>query len=456
MIVSPLDNVFFSGILSTPEMRQIFEEKNYVQKMLDVEAALAYAEAELGMIPAEAAKEIAEKADVNLINFEEVRKLLEKTGHFVMAIIISWSKILKNGEYIHWGVTSQDITDTATVLLIRDAYALILNDLKIIKDHLSNLAIKYKDTPIVGRTHITHAVPMTFGLKVAVWLDEINRHHERFNEMKKRLFVGNITGAVGTLASFDHKGLDVQRLTLERLGLNIPSVSWHSARDVLGEFINGLALAASTLSKIAQQILILMRPEIFEIEEPIPPGAIGSSTMPQKKNPKLSERTIALTRILRGFTVAMSEAIETIDERSFSTQFSEFIIIPESCLLMSAILRNMKTILGGLVVHPENMEKNLSLSKGLINSERVMIALGKYIGRQTAHEVIYHVTMKAWEENRSFEEMLLEDDTIKKFFSAEEIKNLCNPLTYLGCSSQIVEMVVNKIKTKEVVNKNEG
>ncbi len=447
MIVSPLDNVFFREILSTPEMREVFEEKNYVQKMLDVEAALAYAEAEIGMIPTEAAKEIAEKADVTLIDFEEVKRLLKKTGHFVMAVILSWSNVCKkSGEYIHWGVTSQDITDTATVLLIRDAYALILNDLKIIKDHLSHLAIKYKETPIVGRTHITHAVPMTFGLKVAVWLDEINRHQERFHEMKKRLLVGNITGAVGTFASFDHKGLEVQRLTLEKLGLNIPSVSWHSERDGLGEFINGLALTASTLSKIAQQILILMRPEILEIEEPIPPGAIGSSTMPQKKNPKLSERTIALTRILRGFTVAMSEAIETIDERSFSTQFSEFIIIPESCLLMSAILRNMKTILGGLVVHPENMGKNLSLSKGLINSERVMIALGKRIGRQTAHEVIYHVTMKAWEENRSFEEVLLEDKTIKKYFSAEEIKNLCNPLTYLGYSSQIVEMVVNKTK----------
>ena len=445
MIVSPFDNVFFSEALSTPEMRQIFDEKNYIQKILDVESALAYAEGELGLIPREAAKEIFEKASVESIDFAEVKKLLAKTGHFIVAIITCWSKICgKHGEYIHWGATSQDVTDTATILLIRDAHALIMNDLKIIKDYLSNLAIKYKDTPIAGRTHIVHAIPMTFGLKVAVWLDEINRHHQRFDEMKKRLFIGNITGAVGTFASFDQKGLDVQRLTLERLGLGIPSICWHAARDGLGEFINELALTASSLSKIAQQVLILMRPEILEIEEPIPPDAIGSSTMPHKRNPKLSERIVALAKVLRGFAVTMSEALETFDERNFATQFSEIIVIPESCLLMSVILQNMKTIIGGLIVHPENMEKNLSLSKGLINSERVMIELGKYVGRQTAHEIIYHVAMKAWEEDRLFEEILLENETVKKYFSVKEIKALCNPIFYLGLSSQIVEMVVKK------------
>lgn len=447
MSVSPLDSVCFSDGLSTPEMRQIFDEKNYVQKILDVEVALAYAEAELGMIPLQAADEIAKKANVEFIDLQEVKKLLAKTGHFIMAIITSWSRLCdKYGEYIHWGVTSQDITDTATVLLIRDAYALIMSDLEFIRNHLSELALKYKDTPIAGRTHIVHAIPMTFGLKVAVWLDEMNRHHERFLEIEKRLFVGNITGSVGTFASFDRNGMDVQRLTLGRLGLGIPSICWHAARDRFGEFINQLVLTASSLSKIAQQILILMRPEILEIEESVPPSAIGSSTMPQKKNPKLSEMTVALTKILRGFTVAMSESLETYDERSFSTQFCEFIIIPESCLLMSAILRNMKTVIGSLIVHPESMKKNLDLSKGLINSERVMIELGKHVGRQTAHEIIYHAAMKAWEEDKSFEEILLGNNKVKGYFSALEIKDLCDPLTYLGFSSTIVDATVKRIK----------
>ncbi|RLG60953.1 hypothetical protein DRN86_01220 [Candidatus Geothermarchaeota archaeon] len=204
------------------------------------------------------------------------------------------------------------------MLLVREAYDLILKDLSEIKNALIDLARRYKNTPMAGRTHSVHAVPMTFGFKVSVWLDEISRHIERFEEMKKRLFVGNITGAVGTFASFGEKGPEIQKLTLEKLGLGVPAIFWHAARDRIAEFLNLLAMTASTLSKIADQILILMRPEILEIEEPIPPGHVGSSTMPQKRNPFLSEMSVALTRIIRAYAHIMTESMETLDERNFS------------------------------------------------------------------------------------------------------------------------------------------
>ena len=447
MNLSPLDGILLGGMISTPEMRVVFEETNFIQKILDVEAALAAAEEELGILPRDIAQDIINKANLNYIDLAESKEIAARTGHFLIAITKSWEKkIGPAGQYVHLGVTTQDVSDTAMVLLVRDAYNLIVRDLEIIKKNLIKLAVKYKDTPMAGRTHIVHAVPMTFGFKVAIWLDEVDRSLQRWKEMKERLLTGNITGAVGTFATFGEKGIEVQKRTLKRLGLNVPNICWHAARDRFGEFVNEMALTASSLSKIAQQVLILMRPEILEISEPSSPGHIGSSTMPQKINPVLSESSIALTRILRGYALTMTEALETYDERSFSTWLAEFVIIPEGCLFMSAIANNVKLITEGLHVYPENMLKNLQLSKGMINAENVMMALGNFIGKQKAHEIIVDVTKKAWKEDKTLEEVLLDNDVVNKHMKPDTNKNLCDPLSYTGLSSIIVDEVVQKIE----------
>jgi adenylosuccinate lyase len=288
---------------------------------------------------------------------------------------------------------------------------------------------------------------MTFGLKVGVWLDEISRHIERFKEIQKRLFVGNITGAVGTFASFGPKGPEVQKLTLKKLGLEVPAICWHAARDRLAEFLNLLAIIASTLSKIANQVLILMRPEILEIEEPIPPGHVGSSTMPQKRNPFLSETSVALARIIRAYAHTMTESMETLDERNFSTWFVEFVIMPESCLFLSIILKNLKIILQKLEVHPENMKRNLELTEGLINAEAVMMALAQKIGRQRAHHIVYDCAMKAQKEKRPFRDVLLENKIITEHISKQDLKKLLDPANYTGLSSDIVKQLTSSQNT---------
>jgi len=446
----PVDWVLFKHNLASPEMRNIFNERSFIEKILKVEAALAEAEAELGIIPEKAAREIVEKASLEYIDLERVEQRVRSTGHFLMAIIESWrEKIGESGEFTHWGVTTQDISDTAMMLLIREACSLILSDLVEIKNSLTILADKYKDTPMAGRTHCVHAVPMTFGFKAGVWLDEVSRHIERFKEIQKRLFVGNITGAVGTFAGFGPKGPEVQKLTLKKLGLEAPAICWHAARDRIAEFLNLLAIIASTLSKIANQVLILMRPEILEIEEPIPPGHVGSSTMPQKRNTFLSETSIALARIIRAYAHTMTESMETLDERNFSTWFVEFVIIPESCLFTSIILKNLKTILQKLEVHPENMERNLELTGGLINAEAVMMALAQKIGRQRAHSIVYDCAMKAQREKRPFIDVLLENKTITEHISKQDLKKLLDPASYTGLSSDIVKQLITSQKSEQ-------
>lgn len=363
----------------------------------------------------------------------------------MVPIIESWrQKIGESGEFIHWGATTQDISDTAMMLLVRSAHEIIVRDLTEIRNSLVSLAEKYKDTPMAGRTHVVHAVPITFGLKVSVWVDELSRQLDRFKDCERRLFVGNIAGAAGTHASFGEKALDIQRLTLEKLGLGTPDIAWHAARDRLAEFLGLLAMSASTLSKIANQVIILMRPEILEAEEPVPPGHVGSSTMPQKRNPFLSETSIALARIIRGYAQTMTESTETLDERNFSTWFVEFIIIPESCLFMSAILENLKAISRNLIVHPDNMERNLRLTGGLINAEAVMMTLAHKVGRQRAHQVIYECAMKAQKEGKPFKQILLENESVNKHLGKSDIEGLLEPSAYLGLSSKIVEEIVKK------------
>ncbi len=443
----PITYSMYAQKFATSEMLGVFDEKHYVQLMLNVEAKLALAEGALGLIPVEAAEEIASKASIEFIDFQTVQDHLARTGHYIVALTKGLQAACHRdqGQYVHFGATTQDIVDTAQVLRIKEACSIIERDLRSVRTNLADLAKRYKDTPMAGRTHGDHAVPMTFGFKVAVWLDEVDRHLGRWEEMKTRLFVGNITGAVGTFASFgSEKGLEIQRRALEALGLGTPRICWHAARDRFAEFTGLLAMMASTLAKAANEVKILMKPEIAEIEEPIQEGKVGSSTMPHKRNPNLCEDTMAMAKLIRNLHGSMLDAMGTEHERDGSYWRVEYIALPEICLLISAILRNAVQLTSNLVVHPDRMRKNLDITRGLIVSEAAMFKLAQKTGKQKAHEVVYQCSIKAHSKGVSLLEALLDDELVKGKIDCQELKEALNPAAYTGMSSVIVEKIIGE------------
>ncbi|HBQ30915.1 MAG TPA: adenylosuccinate lyase, partial [Mitsuokella multacida] len=286
MSATVIDSQIHGFLFGTEEMNEVFSEKSWVQKWLDTEAALAQAQGELGVIPKEKADIIVKYAKADLIDIPSIGEGY-KSSITIVPLLNAFKKVLPEhaGEYVHWGATSQDIVDTGMVLLERDAYDIILRDAKACLKAILKLVKKYRDTPEAGRTHVVHAIPITFGYKAAVWADELGRQIERLEGMKKRVFVGEMAGAVGTLASQPEKGLETQQRMFEILGLEVPTIAWHVARDNQAEFASMLALLAGTLGRIAHEIFTLQRTEILELEEPFFMGKVGSSTMPHKRNP---------------------------------------------------------------------------------------------------------------------------------------------------------------------------
>jgi len=446
----PMSYRLFGDKFATPEMKAIFDELNYLQKILDVEVALAEAEGELGLIPPRVVPLIKEQAKAERIDLHQVLEAQKKAGHYLVSVLKVLEKNCpgESGQFIHYGATTQDIIDTAMVMLLREALVLLKRDLRAILASSLNLAKRYKDTAMAGRTHGVHAVPITFGFKVAVWATEVARHLERLEEMEPRLLVGNITGAVGTFASFGPQGLEVQDRVLAKLGLGAPLICWHAARDHLGELVNWMAMTGTTLAKVANEIRVMMKPEFGEVEEPIKEGTVGSSTMPHKRNPNLSEEAMALGKILRSYAGTMLEAMETEHERDIGTWRCEFLILPEACLVLSAALRNARTLLEGLKVNPERMLRNLYLTQGLIMSETFMFALGEKIGKQKAHDSVYELSMKAVQEGKSFLEVIQEDPEMKKNFSSEQLAKLLNPSAHTGLASKVVDKVLSALENK--------
>ena len=444
----PMAYKLFGDKFATREMKAVFDELNYVQKILDVEVALAEAEGELGLIPAAAVPLIREQAKAEKIDLGQVAEVQKKAGHYLVSVLKVLEKNCpqESGQFIHFGATTQDVIDTATVLLIREALAIMKKDLQAILTASLSLAKRYKETVMAGRTHGVHAVPITFGFKVAVWAVEVARHLERLKEMEPRLLVGNLTGAVGTFASFGPKGREVQERVMAKLGLGRPLICWHASRDHLAELVNWMAMSGSTLAKVANEIRVLMKPEFGEVEEPIAEGTVGSSTMPHKRNPNLSEETMALAKLLRSHAGTMLEAMETEHERDAGTWRCEFLILPESCLIFSAVLRNIRQILEDLIVHPERMRKNLDLTQGLIMSETFMFALGEKIGKQKAHDVVYDLSMQAVHQGRPFFDVAREDAGIRKVFPPDQWPQMLDPSKHTGLASEVVDSVLAALK----------
>jgi len=435
----------------TPEMRSVWEAGNKLQKMLDVEAALAEAEAELNLVPKEAAEEIKNKASTKYVTVERVAEIERETNHDIASIVKALAEACKGdaGEYVHFGATSNDIIDTSQSLLFRESIAILKDKLVNLTKTLLKLADEQKNTVAIGRTHGQHALPITYGMKFALWADEVHRQIERLDACKNRLCVGMVTGAVGTIAALGEEGLEVHKKVSKILGLQPVLISNQVVqRDNHAEFIMDLANTASTLDKIGIEIRNLQRTEIKEIGEKFDPEKqVGSSTMPHKMNPITAERICGISRVIRAYVTPALENNPLWHERDLTNSSCERIILPEACILTDYILNLTIKLLKNLVFYPENIEKNLNATHGLIMAERFMAELTrKGMGRQTAYALVRKCSIEANQENIGLLDAVLRQDEIKQYLSQEEIIEIMNPHTYIGSSVAIVDNVLEESK----------
>lgn len=451
-----LDMATLRNSFGAPRMRGIWDEKNRLQCQLDAEKALALAEGELGLIPKEAAEKIASAANADLFDPEELIRLGQTAQHSLMPTIMILQKLSEEaGEYVHYGVTTQDIVDTGTMLQLKQADELIRADVKEVLKLLYQLTDKYKATPMAGRSHGIQGLPITFGYKLAVFLSELSRNWERLEECHKRVFVGGMSGAVGTYASFGPKGPEVERRALAILGLGAPEICWQASRDRFSEYAEVALLISGTLGRLGNELYNLMRTEFGEVEEPFSKGKIGSSTMPHKRNPASIEGLASLTRPVFHAAALIHESLMMEHERDAMSWRAEWIGIPELCQYLSCQLVLAKKILDGLVVKPERMLKNLNMMGGLIVSERVMFVLGEKIGKQTAHHLVYELSMQSEETGESFAELLASNETVRQYLNEEEIAELLNPEHYTGSSIEKAEEVLANFRAKKILSEAE-
>ena len=441
-----IDSLLFGSSFGTDEMKKIFSEQSLIEKWLDVEVALAKAQAQLNIIPQEAATEIEKKAKIELIDVRELGEDIKFTNHSLVPLLRQLENLCDRdyGQYVHYGATTQDITDTANILQLKEVYTVLERDTLSILRALRNLAEQYCMTVMPGRTHGQHALPITFGYKVAVWLEEMNRNYVRLLEIKDRLLVGQFSGAVGTLASLGDQGERVQQLMMEQLGLHTPAISWHTSRDNLAEFAALLGLISGTVGKIAHEIVLLQKTEVGEVEEPFHFGKVGSSTMPHKRNPSTSQKIVALSRIIRHNIPIFFEGLIHEHERDQIPWQTEWEALPEICILSSAVLSSMITVLEGLTVYEDAMRENLERTHGLILSESVMITLGKHIGKQNGHELVYKACMEAFEQRIPLKDVLLKNELVLQHLSQEDIAEALDTSKYIGLSTVFTKKIISR------------
>lgn len=446
MPILPID----TGRYGTPEMRRIFEEENRVQKMLDVEAALAWAHAEVGDIPKKDAEKIAETATIKQVKLSRIKEIEREIKHDVMALVKTLAEASgPSGAYVHLGATSADVVDTATALQLKEASELIEKKLNDLERTLLEKAEQHKHTIMMGRTHGQHALPITLGFKFAVWMRENARHIERLRQCRERLLVGKMSGAVGTQAGLGSNALKIQELVMKKLGLEPSDISTQIVqRDLYAEFVCLLSVIASTLDKIATEIRELQRTEIGEVAEPFERAKqVGSSTMPHKRNPELCERVCGLAKIVRSLVVPAMENVPTWHERDLTQSSAERFIIPEACILIDYMLTLTNNILANLWINPQKMLHNIELTQGRAMSEAVMIALAKKgMTRQKAHELLRNLTIQSETEKQPFKKTLLQNKTVREKLNEKEIDKALNPRNYLGTAIKQVEFVIKKTK----------
>ena len=437
------DSAIFRDAFGTAEMRRIFSDETFVANATATEVALARVQGELGIIPKQAADEIAKHADPAAIDLAKLKTETDLVGYPVVGLVHQLAKQCgEAGRYLHWGATTQDIMDTATVLQIRDGLGIVSRDLASIETTLAALASTHRMTVMAGRTHLQQALPITFGHKVAVWLSMIQRHRQRLAELTPRVLVGQFSGAAGTLASLGTQGLAVHDALMQELGLGSAPIAWHAARDSIAETVGFLALVTASLAKIATDISLLMQTEVGEAFEPFAPGRGSSSTMPQKRNPISCELIIAAARDVRQQAGLMLDAVLADHERATGPWHLEWIAVPQSFLATAGALHQADSMLKGLVVDAERMRRNLDITGGLIVAEAVMMALAEHTGRQVAHDVVYGACRAALNSGRSLFDELKAIPDVTAHFDDARLHELVDPANYLGSAPAMIDRVL--------------
>ena len=451
MPAHPIDFQIQAGFYSTPELTNIFDEKTRISRWLQIEASLAEVQGELGIIPRKAADEIVIKARIENLDLSDVALEYEQSRNSLMPVIKALKKICDEGycEYIHYGITTQDVLDTAQILEQKDALAVIYRDIKKLEKLLTGMAHHHRDTPMIGRTHGQQALPMTFGLKVSIWVAEIRRHIERLISLGPRLFTIQLSGAVGTMAALGPQARKVASLTAEKLGLSSGVPSWHTSRDTIAEAASVYGLLCSTFEKIASEIVQLSKTEIGELAERAPHKAQSSSTMPHKKNPVLSQRIAVLSRHARALVPVVMDSMIHEHERDARALWSEWLATPQIAIYTGTGLHYLLSVIENLEIRPDHMLNNLYRQKDLVVSEWLLFRLAKKIGKTRAQEKLQDLIKLAGDGDKIFKNILLEDQEIGPYIAKEDLEYLEKPERYCGLAAEIVDDTLSEVEAKQ-------
>lgn len=439
-----VDSVLFRDAFGTAAMREVFADRSLIARYIEVEVALARAQARCGVIPASAAEVIAREAQLARIDFDHLRHETDIVGYPILPLVHQLVAMCgEAGRYVHWGATTQDIMDTANVLQVRAALDIVDADIRTLRGTLADLALRHRDTPMAGRTHLQQALPVTFGYKVGVWLAMFDRHQQRLAQLRERVLVVEFAGAAGTLASLGtaqgNPGFAVQAALADELGLAVPATTWHVARDGFAEAVNLLALVTGSLGKVALDIMLMASTEFAEVYEPFVKGRGASSTMPQKRNPISSELMLAAAKAVRQHAGLMVDAMVQDFERATGPWHAEWVALPESFILTAGALHQAKFALGGLIVDADQMRRNLGLSRGLIVAEAVMMGLAPALGRQQAHDVVYDACRTVNTQGGTLADALAALPAVTALVDRATIDRLTDPTRYLGLAPDMVD-----------------
>ncbi|GGU66317.1 3-carboxy-cis,cis-muconate cycloisomerase [Pseudomonas laurentiana] len=440
-------NQLFDAYFTAPAMREVFSDRGRVQGMLDFEAALARAEAAVGVIPQEAVAPIEAACQADHYDFGALAEAIAVAGNSAIPMVKALGKVIASEtpqaeRFVHLGATSQDAMDTGLVLQLRDALSLIEADLAQLCEALARQALAHADTPLAGRTWLQHATPVTLGMKIAGTLGALTRHRQRLQELKPRVFCLQFGGASGTLAALGENGLRVAEALAEQLHLSLPEQPWHTQRDRLVEFASVLALIAGTLGKLGRDVSLLMQTEAAEVFEPSAPGKGGSSTMPHKRNPVGAAVLIGAATRVPGLLSTLFAAMPQEHERSLGLWHAEWETLPEICCLVSGALHQAQILADGMEVDATRMRRNLELTQGLVLAEAVSIVLAQRLGRDHAHHLLESCCKRAVAEQRHLRAVLGDDPQVSAELSADELDRLLDPAHYLGQARVWVERAV--------------
>ncbi len=446
MAVNPADSPVFGTLYGSDAMRAVFDERAYLQRMLDVEAALARVQARLGIIPEEAALAITAAARVEVLDAAELAASVRNVGYPVVGVVKGLSRAAgEAGRWTHWGATTQDIMDTAQALQIREGVALIRGDLLRLAEALARQAEAHRGTVMAGRTHLQHALPVTFGLKCAVWLQPLVTHLQRLDELRPRVERVQFGGAAGTLASLGAKGIAVLDGLAQELGLAAAPAPWHVARDGVAEAVGFLGLLCGSLGKIATDVILLAQTEVAELSEPYEAGRGSSSTMPQKRNPIASEYILAAARAVQAQVPVMQGAMLQDHERATGPWQAELLALPQSFVLTHGAVLQARAIAEGLVVDAARMRRNLDSTGGLIVAEAVMMGLAPHLGREAAHHVVKHACDIALRDGGSLADALQQDAAVTAKLDRAAILRMTDPANYLGSADAFIDRVLAEL-----------